>query len=54
MEEVINEIVEHVKRKTAGFSFTDQAQIYDELASRMSDMNADALKEDYLTDGLYC
>ena len=54
MEEVINEIMEYVKRKTADFSSLDQAQIFED----MSDLNADALKaeylgsEDYLLDGV--
>ena len=58
MEEVVNEIMEYVKRKTADFSSLDQAQIFEELSSRMSDLNADALKaeylgsEDYLLDGV--
>lgn len=58
MEEVINEIMEYVKRKTADFSSLDQAQIFEDLSSRMNDLNADALKaeylgsEDYLLDGV--
>lgn len=28
MEEIINDIVEYVKRKTSDFSYKDQAQIY--------------------------
>lgn len=48
MEEVINEIVEYVRRKTSGFSYMDQAMIYEDLAGRMSDLNSDALCEEYL------
>lgn len=48
MDEVINEIVEYVKRKVADFSYMDQAQMYNELESRMADLNADALKAEYL------
>lgn len=48
MDEVINEIMEYVKRKTANFSCMDQAQMFEELASRMNDLNADALKAEYL------
>lgn len=33
MEEVINEIMEYVKRKASDFSYMDQAQIYGELES---------------------
>lgn len=51
MEEVINEIMEYVKRKTAAFSYMDQAQIYQELESRLADLNADALKNEYLGGG---
>lgn len=48
MEEVINEIMEYVRRKTSDFSYMDQAQIFSELESRMADLNADALKSEYL------
>lgn len=58
MDEVINEIMEYVRQKTADFSYMDQAQIYNELESRMADLNADALEseylggDDYLLDGV--
>lgn len=48
MEETINDIVEYVKRKTSGFSFMDQAQMFGELESRLADLNADALRSEYL------
>lgn len=48
MEEAINEIMEFVERKVAGFSNMDQALMFEELVSRMSDLNADALKAEYL------
>lgn len=48
MDEVINEIMEYVRRKTADFSNMDQAQIFEELTNRMGDLNADALKAEYL------
>ena len=48
MEETINDIVEYVKRKTSGFSFMDQAQMFSELESRLADLNADALRIEYL------
>ena len=48
MEETINDIVEYVKRKTSGFSFMDQAQMFSELESRLADLNADALRSEYL------
>ncbi len=54
MDEVINDIVEYVKKKTQDFTYSDQAQIFEELAGRMSDMNYDALQNEYLTDGMYC
>ena len=47
MEEVINEIMEYVKRKASDFSYMDQAQIYGELESRLADLNADALRSEY-------
>lgn len=57
MDEVVNEIMEMVRRKVAPFSNMDQAQIYEELSSRMSDCNLDALHreytgDDYLLDGV--
>lgn len=50
MEEVVNEIMEMVRQKAAPFSYMDQAQIYEELASRMSDLNLDALHREYAGD----
>lgn len=58
MEEVINEILEFVKQKTGDFSYLDQAQIFEDLAGRMSALNADAMRaeylgtDDYLLDGV--
>lgn len=48
MEEVVNEIIEYIKRKTKDFSYLDQSQIYEEVADKVSDMNADAMKNEYL------
>lgn len=48
MEEVVNEIIEYIKRKTKDFSYLDQSQIYEEVAGNVSDMNADAMKNEYL------
>ena len=48
MEEVVNEIIEYIKRKTKDFSYLDQSQIYAEVAGKVSDMNADAMKNEYL------
>lgn len=53
MEDVINDIMEYVKLKVNGFSYMDQAQIYEDLARRMTDLNADALKEEYLSSDDY-
>ena len=53
MEEVINDIVETARQKVAGFSYMDQALIYEELSSRMSDLNLDALKAEYLGSDEY-
>ncbi len=50
MEETINEIMEYVKHKTDGYSYLDQALIFEELASRMEDLNADALRNEYTSD----
>ena len=48
MEEVVNEIMEYIRKKTEDFSYLDQSQIYEEIAGRVSDMNADAMKNEYL------
>lgn len=53
MEEVINEIMEIVKQKASRFTYQDQAQIFSDLESRMADLNADALKSDYLGTDAY-
>ena len=53
MEEVINEIVEFAKKKTGDFTYSDQALIYEELSSRMSDLNCDSLRNEYLGDNDY-
>ena len=34
MEEVVNEIIEYIKRKTKDFSYLDQSQIYEEVAGK--------------------
>ena len=48
MEEVVNEIIEYIREKTKDFSYLDQSQIYKEVAGKVSDMNADAMKNEYL------
>ena len=48
MEEVVNEIMEYIKRKTKDFAYLDQSQSYEEVAGRVSDINADAMKNEYL------
>jgi len=48
MEEVVNEIMEYIREKTKDFSYLDQSQIYEEVAGKVSDMNADAMKNEYL------
>ena len=48
MEEVVNEIMEYVRKKTEDFTYLDQSQIYEEIAGKVSDMNADAMKNEYL------
>lgn len=50
MEETINEIMAYVKRKVSGYGHMDQAQIYEDLTGRMSDLNLDALKSEYLQE----
>lgn len=48
MEEVVNEIMEYIREKTKDFSYLDQSQIYEEVAGKVSGMNADAMKNEYL------
>ena len=48
MEEVVNEIMEYIREKTKDFSYLDQSRIYEEVAGKVSDMNADAMKNEYL------
>lgn len=52
MEEVIDNIMEYIKKKTDDFTYMDQTMIYDELAGRLDDMSADALKNEYLTNNV--
>jgi hypothetical protein len=50
MEETINEIMEYVRSKAARYSYLDQALIFEELTSKMEDLNADALRNEYTSD----
>ena len=52
MDETVEDIIAYIKKKTKDFSYPDQAMMYDELASRLCDMNADALKNEYLLDSV--
>lgn len=52
MEEVINEIMEFIKKKTKDFTYMDQQMMYDEIAGKLTDMSLDALKNEYLTNNL--
>lgn len=51
MDEVIEDIMRYIKKKCGGFSYPDQALMYNELESKMADLNADALKAEYLQGG---
>lgn len=51
MEEVIESLVAIIKDKTKDFSYMDQDLMSRELASRLYDMSADALKSEYLGEG---
>ena len=48
MEEVIESLVATIKSKTKDFSYMDQDLMYRDLAGRLYDMSADALKNEYL------
>ncbi len=47
MEEVINEIMEFIRKRTENFSYMDQQLMYDEVARNLADMSLDALKNEY-------
>lgn len=51
MEEVIESLVATIKDKTKDFSYMDQDLMYRDLAGRLYDMAADALKSEYLGEG---
>lgn len=51
MDEAIDDIMRYVKQKCGAFTYPDQALMYGELESRMADLNADALKAEYLQGG---
>lgn len=53
MDETVEDIIAYIKKKTKDFSYPDQAMMYDELASKPCDMNADALKNEYLDSDDY-
>ena len=44
----------YAKQQAKELSLQDQALVYQELEGRMSDLNLQALHDDYLADGLYC
>ena len=54
MEDIVNRIVAYAKQQAKELSLQDQALVYQELEGRMSDLNLQALHDDYLADGLYC
>ena len=51
MEELIDSLVATIKDKTKEFSYMDQDLMYRDLAGRLYDMSADALKNEYLGEG---
>lgn len=53
MDETVEDIIAYIKKKTKDFSYPDQAMMYDELASKFCDMNADALRNEYLDSDDY-
>lgn len=53
MDETVEDIIAYIKKKTKDFSYPDQAMMCDELASKLCDMNADALKNEYLDSDDY-
>lgn len=53
MDETVEDIIAYIKKKTKDFSYPDQVMMYDELTSKLCDMNADALKNEYLDSDDY-
>lgn len=53
MDETVEDIIAYIKKKTKDFSYPGQAMMYDELAFKLCDMNADALRNEYLDSDDY-
>lgn len=49
MEEVIDDIIQYIKKKTSEFGYMDQATIYEELEGRMTSLYEEALMDEYMS-----
>lgn len=50
MEEVIEDIVKYVQKKTCDFSYMDQYYMLTELSERMNDIGREALQIEYMIE----
>lgn len=49
MEEVIDDIIQYIKKKTSEFGYMDQAMMYEELEGRMTSLYEEALMDEYMS-----
>lgn len=49
MEEVIDDIIQYIKKKTSEFGYMDQATMYEELEGRMTSLYEEALMDEYMS-----
>lgn len=52
MEKVIESLVAIIKDKTKDFTYPDQEQMFRDLSDRLNDMSLDAMKCEYLGEGM--
>lgn len=49
MEEVIDDIIQYIKKKISEFGYMDQAMMYEELEGRMTSLYEEALMDEYMS-----
>lgn len=52
MEEVIEKLMEQLKKATAGYGYSDQWQIYEELSRRIAETGEEALRQEYMIEDM--
>lgn len=53
-DDIIEKVVQEARRLAGDLPLREQSEIYEELRLKFRDMSIDALRDDYLADGLYC